>query len=153
MIAEAVSALDFRGHFPGFEKLAIGSAVGPGEELVLGRKTVLLTGQLEESITPSPIRLIQFHGNSRGVPDGISGVVPCEIGGVRPVHKLGVRVTGVRVVIKNVRRGEPAYGEGQPRNVLFARKRELVVRDILLFAAQADGLADKQVGKSKVRAP
>ena len=62
-----------------------------------------------------------------------------------PNSKLRVRVVRVGVVVENVRGAESADGEGQPRNVLFARERELAVGHVLLFPAQAEGLTNEQV--------
>ena len=62
-----------------------------------------------------------------------------------------MRVVVVGVLVEKLRHVEPAGRDGDPRNVPFAGQRKLAVGHVLLFAAQSNGLADKEVRKHEPR--
>ena len=138
MVTEGVAAFQFSDHAPGFQKMFVeGGAIG-------------VAGHLEQAVAEGPMGLIEFGGKAGDVAEGIGGIVPGFVGHEGPVEELGAGIVGVGVVIENVLGGKFAQGEGEAGDVLLAGEGELIVVDVFLVAAEADGLAEEEAGEIDV---
>src|SRR5580704_8833649 len=123
MVPDAPTSLEFHNHSPLFPKIPVGGDLprldGPHQDPVIGGETIWNAGQLEPSITQGPVRLIEVDGKSCGESDRVCWIIPGEQR-VCPTHELCVRVSVVDDIVEKLRHVQPADGDRESRDVLFA---------------------------------
>ena len=91
-----------------------------------------------------PALLVQLGGRAIGQAELVGRIVERAGRPDRPVHEVLARVLGVGVAVEHVEHGEFADLQGEPRHVLLAGELQLAGAELLLLAAEAEGLAQEK---------